>query len=739
MAGKGNNNKGQGKGKRSSPASTPPSSAASETWDQRIARLTQEESDHAKQAKAAKDRLANAQNRGDWQTAGKDGKAVKPGKGAGKGSGKSSFTRSNQANVVVQQTTKQLADAADKALQAAADRKVARDDKQQAGTDRAAQNAERNRLKKEQRDAGRAAQGPRETQICLNCTFKGTYATSKRCLVCTIPFAVSNSAAPASPPPSATPAAPPPPVLSPAGDAAVQALTQIKADSAARLVTFAQVTAAPIVRSPAPAPALLPACPAVATAAPAGAPAAAPPPPPPPPPGTPPAAAQLALSPDMVEAKQLLALRAEHSKTVAQKAAFADAPAVLTALSARATELDLQITALLAKRQLAMEPHQIAAVLSQRQLELGQATKAAADLDVAANGRMATFDKQAHSINDGFIADVKAILAAQEAAKMGFVAEREALWVSLNAEIQTARDKVTSLQALVNAADTANLRHNTNAQSAAQVAAQATADAAAAAAHQHEALRLQLVAQQQSLADTKAALDVQAAALNAQQQVMQQAAIRPLAVLPPAALPADPDVALGLYRLRQSLLLLAQQESVVLVSWENLATSSLSWDECIKLVPAAVVAESISDLDHILGPDLTSAVPRRVLELIRAQLDALAAEWLKSNAEVAAKAELTEQVNAWTQSTLDQARRLQTRKRPDAPPDVSPELAKVAKPATEASQSSHGIAPTQVDPSQASQPPQFPTVAPTQIDPSQPPAEQSSQPLPQQATPPSQV
>jgi hypothetical protein len=129
-------------------------------------------------------------------------------------------------------------------------------------------------------------------------------------------------------------------------------------------------------------------------------------------------------------------------------------------------------------------------------------------------------------------------------------------------------------------------------------------------------------------------------------------------------MPDDPTLAQSLFNLRQSLLLLAQQDAVVMVTWANLASSGLTWDEAVKLVPPDVMASSMPDLDHLIGPETTDVVPRRVLELIRAQLDACAAEWVKVNAQQATMSEVSQQVTAWTQVVLDQAKRVQLHKRP---------------------------------------------------------------------------
>ena len=148
-----------------------------------------------------------------------------------------------------------------------------------------------------------------------------------------------------------------------------------------------------------------------------------------------------------------------------------------------------------------------------------------------------------------------------------------------------------------------------------------------------------------------------------------------------------------------------------MVTWANLASSSLNWDAALQLVPAEVMAQSIPDLDHVLGPDATDVVPRRILELIRAQLDACAAEWFKTSAVQASSAELTQQVHLWAQEVLDQAKRVQQLKRPaehqltppvDIPPPATPLAASAAAAASQPGTplSSQQCPPTQLDATQ---------------------------------------
>ena len=146
-----------------------------------------------------------------------------------------------------------------------------------------------------------------------------------------------------------------------------------------------------------------------------------------------------------------------------------------------------------------------------------------------------------------------------------------------------------------------------------------------------------------------------------------------------------------------------------MVTWENLASTGMTWDEAVKLVPPEVMEPSIPQLDHHIGPDPTDVVPRRVLELIRAQLDACTHEWYKASAQQSSLAEITAHTTAWAQGILDQAKRVQELKRPaehqltppaDTPPPVTPQAAPAAVSQPGTPLPSQQCPPTQLDSTQ---------------------------------------
>ena len=81
------------------------------------------------------------------------------------------------------------------------------------------------------------------------------------------------------------------------------------------------------------------------------------------------------------------------------------------------------------------------------------------------------------------------------------------------------------------------------------------------------------------------------------------------------------------------------------------------------------------------APEPTSAVPRRILELLRTQLDILAAQSTLSQAAAAQKTELEVQATKWAVSVLDQAKRIPERKRaPAVTSETMKDAAKVPVP-----------------------------------------------------------
>ena len=144
-------------------------------------------------------------------------------------------------------------------------------------------------------------------------------------------------------------------------------------------------------------------------------------------------------------------------------------------------------------------------------------------------------------------------------------------------------------------------------------------------------------------------------------------------------MPTSEGAAQALYVLRSALKTLAMQENQVLFTWADLAAAKLDWNDFCTLVPAAVTAESVQDLDHVQGPQLTDQIPRRTLECLRVQLDTIVTQWTAMNTEAAAKNELQTQASSFAATILDQAKRIQDKKRTAEPLEKS-QPAKIAAP-----------------------------------------------------------
>ena len=623
---------------------------AKESWEARRDRLIAEESELAKQQSAAANRLQNLYTQGDKSASG--GRA----KGGAKGT-PGNFGRSNQANLRVQSTQAELDAAADRAYSAAAKRAEAREGNR-------VSNAERNRLKKEERDQSRLDAGPRPTRFCTKCTYAGTYETSARCHACKVCFEDPKVPTP-TPTPAPTPAAAP----SAAELAAVSTLAKIKEESAARIATYAGAVKAggPVVVPPPPAPpqpkaaAAPPPAPTVAVGAnaPPSVDAAAS------------AATAAAATADLEEAKQITALRAKRAKAEAQRTVFEDVPEVHASFTRMIAQLDQEVTDRLAERQKALPPHQLGAVVAQRQLELCTAQKEATDVKAAVEAEGAAFDTKAKSIDAGYAEELRKLQEAQVAARAGFDAQRIELHKRLAKRLADATAASLAARQLLQTAEAAHASQSgatkLAADAAAEVAAQVTAAAAAALAEQQRAATTAADAQQvlQAQIDAqKILLAQQEQKIQDQHRLLQPSAVKAPVQLPTPAAPTDTATGDAWFRLRQFLILLAQQEAPVGVSWNDLVQFLMTWEEFSKLVPFHVSKESIPDLDAAAGPHLDQHVPRRLLACLRDQMDVLVHEWFKEAAKSDARAELTTEANKFAQTVLDEAKRIQEKKRP---------------------------------------------------------------------------
>ena len=130
--------------------------------------------------------------------------------------------------------------------------------------------------------------------------------------------------------------------------------------------------------------------------------------------------------------------------------------------------------------------------------------------------------------------------------------------------------------------------------------------------------------------------------------------------------------------------LLAQQDEPVAVTWADLSRAHVSWDDFLQLVPLRVVAKSVSKVGSKTAPEPTHIVPRKLLELLRSQLDVLAAQWSASDAAASQQAELNAQAAVWATSLLDQAKRITDRKRiPEVAAEAVRDAQKLAVPGGE--------------------------------------------------------
>ena len=341
-------------------------------------------------------------------------------------------------------------------------------------------------------------------------------------------------------------------------------------------------------------------------------------------------------------------------------------------MRARIVALDHELLAMQTTREAALDPLQLGQVLTQRQLLSCAAAAAAAAAEVAAEAAVVKFDKDAKDADDQYVALIRHTVALQEAAKASFTADRVTFVADLTKGTQAAHAKAAEAKRFLDAAQKTHAHQTGAAQAEAGVAlAKQQADVERQAAANRVHFEQQDVLRQQ-LATQTAQLNDQAAQLAMQQTALRPAALTPVAVLPTPMMPEAADSAEAMYSLRASLHQLAEQEMPVLVTWADLATAHLHWADTCKLVPFHVMEASLNGTDATNGPTADSVVPRRILELLRKQLDAVVIEWIKDNTAKAAVAEQKHGLSAWAQTVLSQAKRLQELKRSAAPSDEPP-------------------------------------------------------------------
>ena len=181
-------------------------------------------------------------------------------------------------------------------------------------------------------------------------------------------------------------------------------------------------------------------------------------------------------------------------------------------------------------------------------------------------------------------------------------------------------------------------------------------------------------------ADKKAKAAAAAATKAAKEEVTQRPSVLlPPAQLPSPAMPACEQAAQALYVLRDALRVLAMQEQRVPFTWADLDAAKLCWDDFCALVPFEITAQSVPGLVREKGPTKTDQVPRRTLECLRTQLDGIATQYATQNAASATVDGLRQQANAYAEQILDQAKRIQDRKRVAESTAESTEVQKAPK------------------------------------------------------------
>jgi hypothetical protein len=145
-----------------------------------------------------------------------------------------------------------------------------------------------------------------------------------------------------------------------------------------------------------------------------------------------------------------------------------------------------------------------------------------------------------------------------------------------------------------------------------------------------------------------------------------QSALLPPVVLQAPAMPTDPAAQQACLALCQSLRLLAQQEHIVAVTWADLTRAHMPWTDFIHLVPILEVAKTVKKVGTARAPEQHLEVPRRLLELLRTQLECIVAEMTSEQKAVKQKAQLESECRAWAETVIDQALRISERKRPPA-------------------------------------------------------------------------
>ena len=295
----------------------------------------------------------------------------------------------------------------------------------------------------------------------------------------------------------------------------------------------------------------------------------------------------------------------------------------------------------------------------------------------ATQTKLAAFDDHAHQVKNDYVKEVAALSNAHNAAQKALDAERVDLIAALQLNATAATSAVAAIRTQIQAAQ-ALIQAATPAVAPAQVApptpdprvAAAAAAAVAAAADAAAAT----AAKQAQINDLQEQLDT------AKQQLLVAANPTPTPIpptpqartvptLPQVQLTTDEALAQTWYVVRAGLLLLDVQDTALDVHWQELFAAGLLWPRFCELIPASIVSTSEPLTDLTTGPDPAAKVPRRILGLLRAQLDALASLWTVSHAKNATAAEVTNLANDFITKVRQEA--LRNQKRPATRPSDS--------------------------------------------------------------------
>ena len=162
----------------------------------------------------------------------------------------------------------------------------------------------------------------------------------------------------------------------------------------------------------------------------------------------------------------------------------------------------------------------------------------------------------------------------------------------------------------------------------------------------------------------------QAVALAAIPKASVPATLKKVPALPAPSLPADPLIVNAMQVVRSGFVLLDMQDSPVAVTWSELLSQHFSWATFCTLVPWEIIGETEPPFAKDAGPSPQHTVPQRLLGCLRSQLNELATQEVWRTAQQASVEAVQEEASAFAHKCLDQAIRMQNRKRLAASPEA---------------------------------------------------------------------